>query len=492
MKMMDFISTFFRMAFVSIEIYFCYIKIINYKSNIIKNVLIICISLCIAIGYIVVTNFCYPLETIIFLYIIYGIVLKRIINHDLNYIAYIIAFVFSYIIYLISVIISGVILLIFLSKVNESNPISLFIIPIISILMLNYIFSIKRLKNGLKFIENMVVDKNIIIFSVMLIGITMIVFGLFQKKNNNIINIGLVSGIIFAGVSLTIFLKSQITKHYKTRMRDRTIEIQKTEIDEKDRIIENVKSENLKLATAVHKYNNRLSALENAAKRAIELDNKTEFAEEISNILKEAKEISEGFSKEVEINQNKTLPLTNIIGIDNMLKYMQEEANKNNIEFNLNINESINSLVENIIPRDKLEIMIGDHIKDAIIAINASNNSYRSILVILGIVENCYEFSIYDTGIEFEIETLLKLGKEQVTTHKDTGGSGIGFMTTFETLKDSKASLQIEEYNTQTTNYTKCVTIRFDGKNQYRIYSYRAEQIRAKNGEKSIIIKNLN
>ena len=37
-------------------------------------------------------------------------------------------------------------------------------------------------------------------------------------------------------------------------------------------------------------------------------------------------------------------------------------------------------------------------------------------------------------------------------------------MTTFETLKDSKASLQIEEYNTQTTNYTKSVTIRFDGK----------------------------
>lgn len=52
---------------------------------------------------------------------------------------------------------------------------------------------------------------------------------------------------------------------------------------------------------------------------------------------------------------------------------------------------------------------------------------------------------IYDSGIEFELETLKKLGLERITTHKKTGGSGIGFMTTFETLKECKASLIIEE-----------------------------------------------
>ena len=38
----------------------------------------------------------------------------------------------------------------------------------------------------------------------------------------------------------------------------------------------------------------------------------------------------------------------------------------------------------------------------------------------LGTKENCYELSIYDSGIEFEIETLKKLGLERATTHKET------------------------------------------------------------------------
>ena len=157
-----------------------------------------------------------------------------------------------------------------------------------------------------------------------------------------------------------------------------------------------------------------------------------------------------------------------------------EDAENNNIKY----------LIDNIIPKEKFEILIGDHLKDAIIAINASNNSYKSILVTLGLVENCYELTIYDTGIEFEIDTLLKLGKEQVTTHKETGGSGIGFMTTFETLKNCEASLIIEEYKPETTNYTKAVIIRFDNKNEYKIISYRAEEIKKlKNGK--IIIQNI-
>lgn len=72
---------------------------------------------------------------------------------------------------------------------------------------------------------------------------------------------------------------------------------------------------------------------------------------------------------------------------------------------------------------------------------------------------------MYDTGVEFEIETLLKLGLEPVTTHKNTGGTGIGFISTFETINKCKASLIIQERNRKNTNdYTKAVIIRFDGK----------------------------
>lgn len=62
-------------------------------------------------------------------------------------------------------------------------------------------------------------------------------------------------------------------------------------------------------------------------------------------------------------------------------------------------------------------------------------------------------------------------------------------MTTFETMKECKASLIIEEYDSATTNYTKSVTIRFDGKNEYRIRSYRANEIKSQNKDNRIIIE---
>ena len=104
-------------------------------------------------------------------------------------------------------------------------------------------------------------------------------------------------------------------------------------------------------------------------------------------------------------------------------------------------------------------------------------------------IDDIYEIKIYDTGIEFEIETLLKLGKEQVTTHKDSGGTGIGFMTTFETLKESKGSLIIEEDNSE--NYSKAIIIKFDNKCEYKIRSYRADEIIEQNKNSNIIIEKI-
>ena len=171
---------------------------------------------------------------------------------------------------------------------------------------------------------------------------------------------------------------------------------------------------------------------------------------------------------------------------------MQNECGKNNIEFKLKIIGNIHPLINNIIPKNKLEILIGDHLRDAINSINLTGTKKREILTILGIKNNIYELCIYDTGIDFEIDTLMKLGIEPVTTYANRGGSGIGFITTFETLKQTKASLIITELLPQTENYyTKSVTIRFDGRNEYKIFSYRAEQISKYSSYRKILIEKI-
>lgn len=60
-------------------------------------------------------------------------------------------------------------------------------------------------------------------------------------------------------------------------------------------------------------------------------------------------------------------------------------------------------------------------------------------------------------------------------------------MTTFETLEKTKASLIIEEKHPITNNdYTKIVRIRFDGKQEYRIKSYRQNEIEGRKVDKRI------
>ena len=270
-------------------------------------------------------------------------------------------------------------------------------------------------------------------------------------------------------------------------MKDRTVELQSQQLKEKDEIITNLNQELSNVLEINHKYNKRLSAMEKAIGNfGDKLSFNEEFAKEYSDILDSLKDLSKEYKQEFE-NYN-ILPKTNIFSIDNILDYMKTEAIRNNIEFDLEINENINELIEKHISKNKLETLLGDHIADAITAINSSDNHSRKIKVIISKSEELYKISVLDTGIEFEIETLLKLGLERITTHRDSGGTGIGFMTTFETLKECKASLVIEEYNNE-KDYTKSVNVIFDGKSEYNINSYRAEKIKLQNKDKRINIE---
>ena len=118
--------------------------------------------------------------------------------------------------------------------------------------------------------------------------------------------------------------------------------------------------------------------------------------------------------------------------------------------------------------------MLADHIKDAIIAIKHTDNVNKSIFVRLGKIEDCYGLYIYDSGIEFEKETLENLGKKPSTTHKDEGGTGMGFMNTFDTLRKCKGSLIINEIGKPSKeNYTKVIMIKFNNKNEFKVVSYK-------------------
>lgn len=395
----------------------------------------------------------------------------------------------TYIGFTISSILEAFIKVIF--KINI-NVINLVFILIIEGLLLYLFFRMKRFAKGFNFLKNKVNNDYLDIIMANVSAVIIFAYSLFVNSNyENLMK--LLIPFIIISIIMFIMIHKTLTLYYKQKLLEKNLEDYKNDISERDAKIKQLSDEKFEISKLNHEFYNRQKALEKSIKEFVSNGNlNVETASELE-VMEKVNNLSKEYSNKLEKIKNPSkLPLTDITEIDDMFKYMQSECEKNNINFELRINGNIHHMVNNIIEQSRLVTLIGDHLRDAIIAVKSSNNSYRSIIAILGIKDNNYEFCVYDTGVEFEIETLIKLGVEPVTTHKDEGGTGIGFITTFETLKETNGSLIIEEKHGMTDNdYTKAVTIRFDGKHEYKICSYRAEEIIKRVEDREIIVENI-
>lgn len=493
METIDIINKIIKIIFINNLSFFVWKKMINYKdNNFFKTITIVCLS--IVEAFIELKMQSIPtLLRIIGMYFIYGIIIAKITKKPIYYTITIFftSLTITYIMYIISIIFAGIIVKVLNLSLNINNTLIFILTILIEIIIMILIFKIKRFKNGISFLQNEQKVGNIGVIGIVFIGIALIVYSFIQDTVHTKY---IFFGMIIELVCLFIWLKRKITVYYRQRLKERTVEELESESRARDERICEVVDENSRLAEVNHKFSSRIRALEDFSCKMIERPEiaelmRCEFGNEFADFEEAVKNVSEEFSSEMKhtVIIRKNLPKTGVFGVDNLLEYMCKESAKNGIDFDVKINGNILFMVQKIIDSKMLETLLGDHIKDAIIAINSSQNTYKNILVTIGIVKECYEISIYDTGIEFEIDTLLKLGLERITTHKSTGGSGIGFMTTFETLAKTKASLIIEEKHPITNNdYTKIVRIRFDGKKEYRIKSYRQNEIEGRKVDKRI------
>lgn len=496
MEIFDNLNILIKSFITSILVYFVAIKILNDKHNNKKQIILYTfVSFIIFTFYTIFIKYMQQVLCIIIAYLGISILFASLMNKNLitSIITIFISLSIIYLFLMVSIIIVVPIIKFIIPEIQFNNIIIFIVAVLFEVLILNLIFKIKRLKNGFSFLKEADRLNNINLLGVLLISAIILIASILGTYNNHIANTYFVLVMFLNLICMVIWIKRKITKFYKQKLKEQTIESLENEIKEKDKIIFKISEENKAIAKINHKYSNRINALEKFSHKMLTLPEfhekfNTEFGEEFIEFKKQIEEISKEYFKEVEenIKHPNVLPKTGIFGIDNLLEYMNSEAIKSDISFNVQINEDINELIETKISQNKLETLLGDHLKDAIIAINFSENTEKEINLKIMKHKEKYEIAIADTGINFKIETLIKLGKEQTTTHLATGGSGIGFITTFNTLKETGASLEIEEL--QNSKYTKFIKIIFDNKNEYRIKTYRREAISKQDKEKRIII----
>lgn len=459
-----------KICFICIGTYYTGMKVINknFKNKylFLEFISILCISI---ISKYIKQNIGF-IYSIICEALLLSIILSKNIKKDYIYSLIIttISLSINYILFTIGILINFIVNII----INIKNDyINLIIMLIIYFILVYNVLKIKKIKNGLAFLKEKLENEYIDIF---ILNISMIILLSISILSNydKVISRKLGTILIIFSIIMFITIKKSLEMYYKQKLLIQDLEETKKELEDEKHENKELEKEILEYSKKSHSIAHKQKALEY---KLNELMLKSEVASEIG-LQDELSKISKEIQKDETVVE---LTKTGILEIDDMLKYMQSECTKNKIDFQLKVSGNIHYMVNNYVDKENLEILIADHIKNAIIAIQNSSNANKSILVRLGIIDGCYSLYIYDSGIEFEIETLKNLGKKPSTTHKDTGGTGMGFMNTFETLNKFKASIIIKEYNKPVKdNFTKLITIKFDNKNEYKIYSYRAQEIR--------------
>ena len=462
-----------KILFIGICTFYTFIKITNTSKNskrklIMANLLIVIISILLTFIKYNSNSF----FTIICMILLLSWVNSSFSKSNIGYSIFvtIISLSVNYILFFIAIFI--VFLVNLLLQINN-DFINLTLMEIIHILLIFIIFKIKKLKYGIRYLQKTSKDEY---FGILILNICVIILYsiiIFSNLELLLSTRTLYFAFIIFAIIMFITIQKSLQLYYKQKLLIQDLEETKKELDEKKKEVEELEKENLEFSKTSHTLAHKQRILEHKIEE-ISSKSKTEKVlneEEENNIKATVQEISKKLYtdvKEVELYK------TEIPEIDDILRYTQSECTKNNIEFNVQIRGKIYKMINNVIPKEELQILIADHVKNAIIAINYSENINRSILIQIGKIMGNYGLYIYDSGIEFEKETLENLGKKPSTTHAEEGGTGMGFMNTFDTLRKYKASLEIEEIGKPSKdNYTKILKIKFDGKEEYKVKTYR-------------------
>ena len=446
-----------------------------------KIVIIIVVLSIISITCPFVEKYFTSIGNIIYVYILITSILCIVTKIKFGYamLVTIISLTINYVLHLIAVMICFGIYKIL--KINDYT--NLFIIILVYLTLLNMFLTTKRLNKGLIFLRKYENNSYLDIVVLNISSIVLLTVIALSTIEENLERVLIIYIIIFS-IIMFITIQKSLQLYYKQRMLVKDLEETKLELENKKKEVEALEKENLEFSKVSHSIAHKQKSLEH---KLNELSMKSEIADEL-----DIKDRIKNIDKDLREKTVVVLDKTGIDEIDDMLSYMQSECVKNKIDFQLQLNGNIYTMINHHIDKEDLEILLADHIKNAIIAIEYGDNVNKSILVRLGKLDGGYGLYIYDSGIEFEIGTLLNLGKKPSTTHKESGGTGMGFMNTFDTLRKHKASFVIEELGKPVkNNFTKVLKFKFDGKNEFKISSYRKEEIKNTDKDNSIVVEKL-
>ncbi len=347
---------------------------------------------------------------------------------------------------------------------------------IIELLFLFLLFKIKRLRRGMPFLYQIGSSATGFILSCFILLIITIIN--FYDTIPTTQFVFLLIALFLIGLLLYCWWRFRITRDYREKLRQAELKALQNELKEKDNRIRELEENNDSLAKIIHKDNKLIPAMELAVCEYLEAEatdgDTRKKGEQLASGLKSMAQERKGTLNSYRHDEH-ALPVTGVCVLDALFTYMQQRALAQNINFSLHITGDIVKMTEDIISGEDLSHLLADLLENAIIAIG--DNEVRSLSAYLCHNEDSCTIEISDSGNAFDVQLFEDFGQTRHTTHKDSGGSGIGLMDIWKIKKQYRTSLHIIEYTPGTSIFTKKIALVFDRKNHYLIQTYRRNEI---------------
>lgn len=364
------------------------------------------------------------------------------------------------------------------------------IVLTLHIILTILLFKPKRFKKGLPFLSNRTINSTHMLLSLFLLFIFLIMNSA----------TGQITFIIYCFVSflfaifIYIYWRNNITRTYNEKLRLRDIQDLNKLLDSKEDALKEIKADKDRLSAIVHTDNKLVPAMIQAVESFL-----TDFPNATPEMVARGEEILHTLDGYMEsrkddlAEQDKKcfikMTSTGIPAVNLTLEHMYAKAQANDIALAVNIEADVDFLSQTTISEDELNTMISDLLENAIIATSYTGN--KRILFTIGMLGNALSISVFDSGIPFTKEVLVDFGREKHTTHGDTGGSGIGLMTIYEIAHKHRATIAIEENDTEQSHYTKRIAITFNKRGNYILNTLRNKEEIAYLRQRTDLIINL-
>lgn len=468
-----------KYMFISLCCFFTYNKLLNTKTKFKYHIIDIAISIYIS-AITCLLKLYIPHISMIFIITSLVIAIKFTRKTPLNitFTTCIISYGYSFFSFFISAFLLSF-LTFFSNNIGTYYLLSIPLLGILSIFIASIPFRFRRLKNGMPFLLKK--SSNTLGICIGIICITLTTFFAMHNKVDKLFIIAVFS-IGLLGITLIIWWRTQLTKLYREHLRTTELVSLRDEVDR-------LKAENEKLSKIIHKDNKLIPAMEMTVRNVLNdiTTNEADTARlnELQTSLSALSAERDGVLRAYE-NEVLAFEPTGSLRLDSLLSYMKIKMDNESINFTFTQTANVRYMIQKVCSEDSLCTLIADMLENALIA--TKNCDIRNIHFGFDVEDGFYALNFVDSGIPFAPEVYMDMGIQRHTTHQDTGGSGIGLMTTFEIVKKHRASFVIDE-KLNNDFYTKKLTISFDRLNQVYIKSRRKEVLELSSQRLDIVIQ---